>query len=111
MMHRALARRALAVPPRARVSPRRSAVLRRWGAAPATRRLQRWLMWVTGSDVLEVGQRLSVEFLDGGGFPQAQTCTKTICLPDVPGATPTEVEAKLEELLGVAMQSAEFTTE
>jgi hypothetical protein len=88
-----------------------AAVLRRWGAAPATRRLQRWLIWVTGSDVLDAGQRLGVEFLDGGGFPQAQTCTKTICLPDVPGATPTEVEAKLEELLGVAMQSEEFTTE
>ena len=34
-MHRALARRALAVPPRARVAPRRSAVLRRWAVSRA----------------------------------------------------------------------------
>jgi hypothetical protein len=63
------------------------ALLLRWGAAPATRQLQRWLTWVTGSDALEPGQRIGVEFEGGGGYPRAQTCTKTIYLPDIPGAT------------------------
>ena len=82
----------------------RALLLLRWGAAPATRQLQRWLTWVTGSDVLEPGQRLGVEFKEGGG-------TKTIYLPDIPGATPAEVEVRLETLLTEGMHSFDFTME